>query len=91
MTLFKAGPGDERNSEYFCVGDNSPSSHDGRFWENVDPWIEHNMFAGEHRPGVVPEQLMMGRAFFVYFPAMHRYTPTGPGIFVNFGKLRFIH
>ncbi|KPJ75532.1 MAG: hypothetical protein AMS14_03440, partial [Planctomycetes bacterium DG_20] len=43
--------------EFFVCGDNSPKSFDSRLWlENVD------------RP-VVPRRNLVGKAFFVYWPA----------------------
>jgi signal peptidase I len=77
--------------EFFCLGDNSPLSHDGRYWDTIDPWVKHRMFAGEERFGVVPRELMMGRAFFVYFPAMFPLNEGGPKIIPNFGRMRVIH
>ncbi len=78
--------------QFFCMGDNSPYSHDSRFWDQVNPWIEFRMFEDQRQVyGMVPRKLMMGRAFFVYFPAPLR---TGPPISLpvpNFGKMRFIH
>jgi len=78
--------------EYFCLGDNSPRSSDGRYWDSVNPWILNRMLANNRQQlGVVPHKLMMGRAFFVYFPAMHAWNPTSAGLIPNFGKMRFIH
>jgi signal peptidase I len=51
--------------EYFCCGDNSPASSDGRLWDRPDPWVAQL----DEEYGVVPEELMIGRAFFVYFPS----------------------
>lgn len=78
-------------NDFFCVGDNSPRSYDGRFWgtqSQVDPWVRDRMLLHRDDPeGVVPRQLLMGRAFFVYFPApkMLRFIPIP-----NFGDMRFI-
>jgi len=78
--------------EFFCLGDNSPMSHDGRFWSYVDPWIDARYQDGTgRRLGVVPRELMMGKAFFVYFPAPFRWTPRSRGVIPNFGDMRFIH
>lgn len=84
------------SDQFFCMGDNSPQSHDSRFWQTVNPWIEKRMFDEETPPhlqklGVVPRKLMMGRAFFVYFPAPYPIAPGGPAVLPNFGDMRFIH
>jgi signal peptidase I len=83
--------------QFFCLGDNSPWSLDGRYWSKLDEWIEQRMFPDpeDHRPrdnrGIVPRELLIGRAFFVYFPAPLRTSPDAIGIIPNFGSLRFIH
>lgn len=80
------------NDQFFCLGDNSPMSHDGRYWTSLDPWVEDRLFDGhEQRIGIVPRKLMMGRAFFVYFPAPYGLAPDKNAIFPNFGDMRFIH
>jgi len=79
-TVFTLGP-----DQFFVLGDNSPASKDGRMWTSVDPWV-----AEEFDPtvGVVDGDLMMGRAFFVYFPAPEKAFGKVP--VPNFGKMRFI-
>lgn len=95
------------DNEFFCIGDNNPLSDDGRFWspgstknnsEFVSPdalWVRHRYFDKEVtdnlRDGIVPGDLMMGRAFFVYFPAPYTWKPNGPGLIPNFADMRFIH
>ena len=78
--------------QFFCVGDNSPYSHDSRFWDQINPWIEFRMFDDQRQVyGMVPRKMMMGREFFVYFPAP---LSTGPPVSLpvpNFGQMRFIH
>ncbi|QQE12378.1 signal peptidase I [Planctomycetota bacterium] len=76
---FDIGP-----DEFFCMGDNSPSSSDSRVWSDVDPWVDFNYFHNTRKAGVVPGELMLGQAFFVYFPAPYGFVP-------NFGQMRFIH
>ncbi len=83
--------------QFFCLGDNSPMSHDGRYWDKLNPWIALRYFppAPRNDPnanlGIVPRELLMGRAFFVYFPAPLRLRPEAMGFIPNFGALRFIH
>lgn len=80
------------DDQYFCLGDNSPGSSDGRYWGMPDPWVSDLMgrrgMPESSQDGVVPGDLMLGKAFFVYFPA-----PTGDGWawwVPDFGRLRFI-
>ena len=96
-----------RKDEFFCLGDNSPFSLDSRGWgaydvdtgqvldNNVDYWVKKRTFAegtGDiDANGVVPARLMMGRAFFVYFPAPHGLTGSSFPFVPNFGDMRFIH
>ncbi len=77
--------------QYFCLGDNSPLSHDGRYWDDIDRRIRETMLTDpEHALGVVPQKLMTGRAFFVYFPAPYSVGRNGPAFVPNFGDMRFI-
>ena len=82
------GPGDTfqlHAKEYFMCGDNSPSSRDSRLWTGVDPWVAATI---DDDVGVVHRDLIMGRAFFVYFPSPHQN--LGPVPVPDFGRLRFI-
>lgn len=88
------------DDEFFCIGDNNPLSDDGRFWgpDPNDPhaqWVRYRYFGKSRddasRDGIVPSDLMMGRAFFVYFPAPHTWSERGPGVIPNFADMRFIH
>ena len=72
---------------FFCLGDNSPQSQDSRLWKHVHPWVDH--LTGVEA-GFVPRDLMLGRAFFVYFPAPWRVTRGSPAVIPNFGDMRFI-
>ncbi|MDH3584609.1 MAG: S26 family signal peptidase [Phycisphaerae bacterium] len=83
------------SSQYFCLGDNSPASKDSRLWERVDPWANHMVkkITGADVPeGLVPRQLMLGKAFFVYFPAPYPVAnkQATVGVIPNFGRMRFI-
>ena len=81
-----------KQDEFFCMGDNSPSSNDSRFWDPPAEWVRRNAFTGEPHEGVVPRELMVGRAFFVYWPAHYKLAfldrPIPP--LPNFGDMRFI-
>ncbi|NBC10136.1 MAG: signal peptidase I [Planctomycetes bacterium] len=86
--------------EFFVIGDNGPISDDARFWNtttrgeaDLHPWIEATMFADDQRShvGRVPRRLMVGRAFFVYYPAPFQLEPEAPGVFPNFGRMRLIY
>jgi hypothetical protein len=66
--------------EYFFCGDNSPASLDGRLWDSPSPYV-----AGiDPNIGVVHRDLVIGRAFFVYFPAPSRKPMP------DFGRMRWI-
>jgi signal peptidase I len=72
------------STQYMACGDNSANSSDGRMWTRVDPWVREI----DERPGIVPARLMIGKAFFVYFPSMQRGAVPLPS--PDFGRLRWI-
>jgi hypothetical protein len=74
--------------EYFCCGDNSPISGDGRYWR--DP-IHLPREGLEVEAGRVPDRFLLGKAFFVYWPAGFRPLDSAPAVVPNFGDMRFIH
>lgn len=73
------------DDEYFVLGDNSPASRDARMWSSVDPWVADQI---DDHIGVVPRKLIMGKAFFVYWPAAHQGAWGLP--IPDFGRMRFI-
>jgi len=90
--VLKADP-----KEYFVMGDNSPISGDARMWTD-DVHLPAEML--DVKAGRVPEQFMLGKAFFVYWPAGYRpfsktidrkYPVPNPGIIPDFGDMRSIH
>jgi signal peptidase I len=76
--------------EYFVLGDNTVISKDARYWDKpIDlPAEDLHVEAGR-----VPGRFLLGKAFFVYWPAGYR--PFGssnlPGLIPNFGEMRVIH
>jgi signal peptidase I len=75
--------------EYWVLGDNSLMSGDGRYWGLPVELPEEGLTRVQ--PGVVPERFVLGKAFFVYWPAGYRLSPRTPGFVPNFGDMRFIH
>ncbi len=71
--------------EFFCCGDNSPASLDGRLWDAPNPWVA----AIDPDMGVVHRRLMIGKAFYVYFPAASKKI-RGIPIRPDFGRMRWI-
>jgi hypothetical protein len=79
--------------EFFVLGDNSPQSHDGRTWTSAAPTLRLADENGQrlYQLGTVPRYSLIGRAFFVYWPAGFR-VPGLPGLplIPNVGRMRFI-
>ena len=74
--------------QYFTCGDNSPMSSDARAWNKVDRWVASEI---DPTPGVVNKRLMVGKAFFVYFPAIQSRQVLGTKIpMVDAGRMRWI-
>lgn len=83
--------------DFVLLGDNSPASRDSRFWGRPHPALKEAI--GFDTPFVVPGELLVGKAWCVYFPAMYplgggldMQDPSGrsPKLVPNFGSLRFI-
>jgi len=74
--------------EYFVMGDNSLNSYDARFWSDpIDlPDEDLNVEGGR-----IPGRFLLGKAFFVYWPAGYRPAAGWPSIIPDFGDMRFIH
>lgn len=85
------------NDEFFVLGDNSTESLDARWWDRVHPSL-HDLATPV---GVVPQRFMIGKAFFVYWPAAYRLPEAAPimrntirrewPLVPNFADVRFIH
>ncbi len=78
-----------RPKEYFVCGDNSPQSADSRLWGEIGP---HLLRRGpDYQAGTVPEDQLIGRAFFVYWPSGLKLFPSLPIRLVpNVGEMRWI-
>ena len=76
-------------NQFFVCGDNSPQSMDSRLWNRPDPSIEALMLSRgmKNTVGVVSRDLMLGRAFHVYFPSMLQ---GGLVPVPDVGRMRFI-
>lgn len=81
------------DDEYFVLGDNSLISGDARTWTSVNRdevyLPDEDLYSAKGR---VPGRFLLGKAFFVYWPAGYRPWTKAPfGIVPNFGDMRFIH
>ncbi len=73
--------------QFFLCGDNSGASLDARLWDSIDPWVESQI---DDRVGVVNRELMMGKAFFVFFPGSHGAVAARELPVPDFGRMRMI-
>ncbi len=81
-------PAQLQKDEFLMLGDNSAASRDGRLWGRA-----HKLSLltfGDAQPGVVPRDMIVGKAWCVYFPAPLPLTPGGATFIPDFGRLRFI-
>ena len=75
--------------QYWTLGDNSLMSGDGRYWDTPIHLPAEDL--DDVPAGIVPARFMLGKAFFVYWPAGYRPQPSLPGLVPNFAEMRFIH
>ena len=74
--------------EYFTMGDNSQLSYDARCWpEGIHLPAE----ALDVSAGRVPGRFLLGKAFYVYWPAGHRPADWLPSFIPDFQGMRLIH
>ena len=81
--------------EFFVLGDNSPQSLDSRAWATASPslrlYADKPKKQRQYKLGTVPRYNMIGKAFFVYWPA--GYAPPGLSelpVVPNVGRMRLI-
>ncbi len=75
-----------QQDQFFVLGDNAAASADGRMWNTVHPEVEKV----DATRGIVPRRLMLGKAFFVYWPEAHRLFGDSPIPIPDFGRMRWI-
>ncbi|MHC5060436.1 MAG: signal peptidase I [Planctomycetota bacterium] len=90
MKALRAGEGDPFElgpDEFFVLGDNSPASKDSRLWEK--PGKGNN--GRQYRPGIVPRDYLVGKAFFVYWPGAMKPFAKGPRAVPYLGGMKAIY
>ena len=76
------------DDQFFVLGDNSPNSEDGRWWNRYGL---SNRGLDKYRIGTVPRDYLVGKALFVYWPSGFKPFAEFPfGIIPNIGGMRFI-
>ena len=73
--------------QFLMMGDNSGASHDGRFLGSPSPFVSTMV---DETPYVVHRDLLVGRAWCVYFPWLLPLGGDGPTWVPNIGELRLI-
>jgi signal peptidase I len=74
--------------EFFVLGDNSPNSQDGRWWDKAGIGNNDRFY----RRGIVPREYLVGKALLVYWPSGLKAFPKSRfAVIPNIGKMRFIH
>ncbi len=81
-------PGRLERGQHLMFGDNSAASRDGRIWGRPHPLSAQ--YTGDDAPFIVPQDMLIGKAFSVYWPAPLSFPGTDSRWVPNFGKLRFI-
>jgi signal peptidase I len=74
--------------EFFVLGDNSPASADGRWWDVRGLGNRDETYT----QGVVPRDYLVGKALFVFWPGGFKPFENSPIALVpNLGQMRIIH
>ena len=76
------------DEQFFPMGDNSPFSKDARVWSE---WVETpSGYPPLQVPPYVPRELLIGKAFLVYWPHGWDLGPIPVRVFPNFSKMKWI-
>ncbi|TVQ54025.1 MAG: hypothetical protein EA377_06580 [Phycisphaerales bacterium] len=73
--------------QFYMLGDNSQFSLDSRLWKNPHPTVAAQI---DDAPFVVHRDLLLGKAWVVYFPAVHTIGDGERAVIPDFGRLRYI-
>jgi hypothetical protein len=74
--------------EFFVLGDNSPDSADGRWWNMLGKGNSGKTY----REGIVPREYLVGKAMFVYWPSGFKpFAKSRIAFIPNIGPMRFIY
>ena len=74
--------------QFLMLGDNSGFSRDSRYWGRPHRLVVDTV--GDDSPFIAHRDLLVGKAWCVYFPAPGRISSGGPAVIPDFGRLRFI-
>jgi hypothetical protein len=74
--------------DFVMLGDNSAASRDSRLWGRAHAITLQT--CGDAQPGIVPRDLIVGKAWCVYFPATVPGWPEGWKTVLDFGRVRLI-
>ncbi|MDA0802158.1 MAG: S26 family signal peptidase [Planctomycetota bacterium] len=74
--------------DHVMFGDNSAASRDSRLWGSPHPLVVDQL--EYEQPFCVPTEMVIGRAWAVYFPSLIPMDPGGRKFIPDFGRLRFI-
>ncbi|MSQ90617.1 MAG: S26 family signal peptidase [Phycisphaerales bacterium] len=74
--------------EYVMFGDNSGASKDSRLWGRPHQLVAREL--GRENPFVVPREMVIGKAWSVYFPAPLSLSSGGRAFIPDFSRVRFI-
>jgi len=83
-----------RGHEFFMLGDNTAASKDSRLWDQFGPHLADR--GEDFQLGTVPRDQLIGKAFFVYWPAGNRlsWLPLPKinelGVIPDVGRMRWI-